>query len=221
MKSQLIFGAHTYLNMEFYPETLPQQTKSVLEILKNITEIKAFYLSGGTALSLQLGHRESEDLDFFIKTSFQPEILQQKLVKFGKLDDVMVDEGTLNLFMNRVKLQFLYYPYNLLEKLIPWNGIYLSSVIDIACTKLLTISSRGSKKDFIDMYVILQKQSLQTLLAKLEQKYKGIAYNIPHILKSLVYFVDADSQPMPRMHAPLEWETVKSFMVEEVKRITF
>jgi predicted nucleotidyltransferase component of viral defense system len=207
--------------MEFHVETLPQGTNLVLENIKQVPEIQNFYLSGGTALSLQLGHRESEDLDFFIKNSFNPQILVQKLLQYGKLEDVMTDEGTLNLFMNNVKLQFLHYPYDLLETLIPWNGIYLSSVIDIACTKLITISDRGSKKDYIDLYVILQQISLQDLFTKLEEKYKNVEYNLPHILKSLVYFNDAEEQPMPKMHIGLTWEQTKSFITEQVKKITF
>lgn len=207
--------------MGFHLETLPKGTNLVLENIKQVPEIQNFYLSGGTALSLQLGHRESEDLDFFIKDSFNPQILLQKFLQYGKLEDVMTAEGTLNLFMNNVKLQFLHYPYDLLETLIPWNGIYLSSVIDIACTKLITISDRGSKKDYIDLYVILQQMSLQELFTKLQEKYKNIEYNLPHILKSLVYFNDAEEQPMPKMHIDLTWEQTKSFITEQVKKITF
>ena len=207
--------------MEFHIDTVPQSTQSALNNIRQIADIQSFYLSGGTALSLQLGHRESEDLDFFTKTAFQPQILQQRLLQYGELQEVMIDDGTLNVFMNKVKLQLLYYPYDLLESLIPYNGIYLSSVIDIACTKLITISARGSKKDYIDLYMILQNMSLQELFAKLEKKYKNVEYNIPHILKSLVYFNDADEQPMPRMHIDLTWEYVKSYIIGQVKDVNF
>ena len=207
--------------MQLHTDTLPQGTESVLTKIKNLPQLKNFYLSAGTALSLQLGHRESEDLDFFTKEKFNPQILQQELIGHGKLENVMLEEGTLNVFIDNVKLQFLYYPYQLLEEPQAWNGIYLSSVVDIACTKLVTISMRGSKKDFIDLYIILQKLSLDELFIKLDKKYQQVQYNKPHILKSLVYFADADSQPMPRMHISLEWELVKDFLVKEVKKITF
>lgn len=207
--------------MQLHTDTLPKATAAVLDKIKNIGKLKDFYLSGGTALSLQLGHRESEDLDFFIRIPFDPQLLQQKLSQCGELENVMIDEGTLNVFMNGVKLQFLRYPYNLLEEFIPWNGISLSSVNDIACTKLITISMRGGRKDFIDLYVILQQTTLEDLFLKLDIKYVKIKYNYPHILKSLVYFEDADMQPMPRMHIPLDWEKVKYFMIQEVKKIKF
>lgn len=207
--------------MHYYLETLPKGTKSVLDELKQISDIQNFYLTGGTALSLQLGHRESEDLDFFTRNVFQPQALQQKLLQYGQLEDVTIEENTLNLFMNKVKLQFLHYPYKLLEEPTDWEGIYLSSILDIACTKLVTVSMRGSKKDFIDIYVILQTKSLEELFTKLNEKYQEVQYNAPHILKSLLYFSDADNQPMPRMHISIEWEDVKDFITKKVKDFTF
>jgi len=207
--------------MNFYTNTVPSATRAVLDDIKHIPDLQNFYLTGGTALSLYLGHRESEDLDFFIKTRFEPQILQQKLLQYGNLENVQMEEGTLNVFMNRVKLQFLQYPYRLLEDVTPWNGIFLSSIVDIACTKLITISMRGSKKDFIDMYVLLQQITLKTIFAKLDEKYEGVNYNYPHILKSLVYFEDAEIQPMPKMHIALTWEDVKKKMLHEAKQFTF
>jgi hypothetical protein len=60
--------------------------------------------------------------------------------------------------------------------------------------------------------------SLQELFTKLEGKYKNIAYNLPHILKSLIYFADAEEQPM---HKDITWEQTKSYITEQVKKITF
>ena len=207
--------------MNFYTNTVPQATSMVLDNIKDMPDIQKFYLTGGTALSLLFGHRESEDLDFFTKNPFHPTLLQQNLLQLGTLENVQIDQGTLNLFVNKVKLQFLYYPYNLLEKLISWNGINLSSMIDIACTKLITISMRGGKKDFIDLYVILQQMTLKELFAKLDRKYTKVQYNYPHILKSLIYFNDADNQPMPRMHKDFSWEDVKDSIVKQVKAFAF
>lgn len=204
----------------FYPETLPEQTTKLLLLIEQSrpTSIANFYLSGGTALSLQLGHRESEDLDFFSEQPFDPRTVQAELEKIGKLQDLELAENTLNGYMNDVKLQFLGYPYPLLEDLIDYKGIKLSSIADIACTKLQTIGMRGSKKDFVDMYVILQKFALYELFAKLESKYRDSDFNVPHILKSLVYFNDAEDQVMPRLHTEIEWNKVKNRMIEVVRQ---
>jgi predicted nucleotidyltransferase component of viral defense system len=198
-------------------KTLAPKTKAFLDQISGKSFLDQFYLSGGTALALHLGHRESEDLDFFTKSDFDPVKLQIELENITKLSSVEQDKGTLNCHAGDVQLQFLCYPYNLLNDTTAWNQIHVSSIEDIACTKLLTISSRGSKKDFIDMYFILKQYSLKELFNLLQKKYPKTDYNQIHILKSLVYFDDADNQGMPRMHIDLSWDTVKSSIVKTVK----
>jgi hypothetical protein len=205
----------------FFAQTLPANTAKLLqEIAKKHPDfVSSFYLSGGTALSLQLGHRESEDLDFFSEQSFYPERIEQQLLSFGKLSDTELAKGTLNTYLKSVKLQFLEYPYRLLEPLVEWNGIKLSSALDIACTKLQTVGMRGSKKDFIDIHVLLQQFSLQELLVYTKKKYTESDYSEAHILKSLIYFEDAESQPMPRMHIDISWEKVKNSLISTIRSL--
>lgn len=198
-------------------KTLAPKTKIFLDKISNQPFLNPFYLSGGTALALWLGHRESEDLDFFTETDFDPIKLQAELEKITNLSGLELDKGTLNCHAGDVQLQFLHYPYNLLQKPVPWQGIDLSSIEDIACTKLLTISSRGSKKDFIDLYFILKEYSLKNLFTLLKDKYPKTNYNQLHILKSLVYFTDAESQPMPRMHINVSWDQIKDFIISKVR----
>ena len=208
---------HLFLLMHI--DILPFKTKKVLHNLNKLNLINNFYLTGGTALSLQLEHRESEDLDFFNQNTFEPEIIQRQLTAIGKLKEVAIDTGTLNCFLDGVKLQFLYYPYRLLEPKIKWKNIQVSSKLDVACTKLITISSRGSKKDFIDLFFLLKEYDLQNLFEKLKDKYPKIDYNQTHILKSLVYFTEADAQPQPRMHKKVNWQEVKEEIIDKVKNL--
>jgi|SRR3989344_1214523 len=77
--------------MKIYSETLPEATARLIEKIKLLPQLQQFYLTGGTTLSLQLGHRESEDLDFFSQTDFKPEILQRSLLKIGPLDSLQVE----------------------------------------------------------------------------------------------------------------------------------
>lgn len=205
--------------MPMYTKTLPPKTAKLLHLFtqKKPDFLSSFYLSGGTALSLQLGHRESEDLDFFSREPFVPDVLEQQLHPFGTLSETELAKGTVNTYLDGVKLQFLEYPYRLLEPLVVWEGITLSSVIDIACTKLQTVGMRGSKKDFIDLYFLLQHYTLKNLLDYTKKKYAESDYSETHILKSLVYFDDADAQPMPRMHKDVSWKQVKDSIIEAVK----
>jgi hypothetical protein len=120
-----------------------------------------------------------------------------------------------------VKVQFLHDPYPLLEKFNEWNGIKISSIQDIACTKIVTVSMRGGKKDFIDVYYLLQQFSIAELLDLIQVKYQDINYNVPHLLKSLTYFEDAELQPMPRMKDHVAWDTLKADIVTKVKEVHF
>jgi len=202
--------------MKLFPETLPDGT---LELVKRLPAepLSGFYLSGGTALSLQIGHRESEALVFFSQKDFDPAKLQQQLETLGQLEKTELAPSTLNTYINGVHLQFLHYPYQLLHLTSDWEKIRLSSVIDIACTKIQTIGARGSKKDFVDLYFLLKNYSLNELLTQTEAKYPKTDYNLIHILKSLTYFNDANVQPMPRMHREVSWEEVKQTITQIVK----
>lgn len=200
-----------------YSNVLLPATARVIEKIREATFLSAFYLSGGTALALHLGHRESEDLDFFTASTFDPQHLQAQVRSYGQLEGVEIAEGTLNAFLDTVKLQFLNYPYPVLEPWSNWQGISVSSTLDIACTKLITISMRGSKKDFVDLYFLLKHYSLQELFEQIDRKYQGVSYNRAHLAKSLVYFEDAETQPMPRMLQLVSWETVKAVITRTVK----
>jgi predicted nucleotidyltransferase component of viral defense system len=207
------------MNLTFFPQTLPAHTAQLLHLFeeKKPEILTQFYLSGGTALSLQLGHRESEDLDFFSEQPFQPQEIEQWLSPLGTLSQTELEKGTLNTFLNGVKLQFLAYPYPLLEPFVMWQGIQISSVIDIACTKLQTIGMRGYKKDFIDIYFLLKSYSLETLFTYTRKKYSNSDYSEAHLLKSLIYFTDAEDQPMPKMHLKVSWDQIKEELVSAVK----
>jgi hypothetical protein len=208
---------------KIYPKTLPTKTKELIKTFQKERSkfLKEFYLSGGTALSLQLGHRESIDLDFFNQNDFDPKQLQPELEKFGKLKDLQLDKNTLNAFLKGVQIQFLGYPYPLLKPTMNWQGTRISSVIDIACTKLQTIGIRGNKKDFIDLYFILNEYSLKELFKKLDKKYRHSDFSKTHILKSLVYFKDAEQQPIPKMHKKVKWEKVKKEIEKKVTTFSF
>ncbi len=211
------------MSTTFYPETLPSKTAKLVEKIHQLQPefLKSFYLSGGTGLSLQIGHRESEDLDFFCTEQFNPLQLEKEVAGLGQLNNTELATGTLNTYVDGVKLQFLEYHYPLLEPLGHWQEIQLSSVLDIACTKLQTVSMRGSKKDFVDLFFLFSIYHLPELLEKAKTKYSAVDYNQAHILKSLVYFEDAEAQPLPRMIKDVSWEEIKAKMINEVKNIVF
>jgi hypothetical protein len=107
----------------------------------------------------------------------------------------------------------------LLFPTIAFEGIQLADERDIAAMKLDAVSSRGSKKDFIDIYFLLKKYSLAELFDIFEKKYAAIKFNKLHILKSLSYFENAEQEPMPVMLESVPWEEVKKKIVMEAGQI--
>lgn len=200
---------------------LPQQTQKTVELLERIGLLKNFYLSGGTACALHLGHRLSEDLDFFSPDVFDTKQLRDALLEKAAVQILAEDKNTFHCLFNKTRLSFLRYRYPLLEPCSPYKGINVSSLIDVLCTKLDTTSARGSKKDFIDVYCAITKEryTLLDLITAFQKKYKDLDYNLVHILKGLVYFEDAEEEEMPIMKDEIDWQEVKSFFTKEVKKM--
>jgi len=122
--------------------------------------------------------------------------------------------------MMRFKVQFLHYPYRLLRPIQRTKYGSLADPLDIALMKLIAISQRGSKRDFIDLACFLRQFphiSLGELLELVRRKYSNI--NRAHVLRTLAYFVDAESEPRPRMRWPLQWDAVKRQLEEAVKEL--
>lgn len=202
-----------------FEESISQETKLVLEKIAQANLSEKFYLAGGTALAFQLGHRKSIDLDWFCQTDFANPTIKEKLAERGKLEIAGEDSGTVNGALDGVKVSFFRYNYALLFALVHFGKINLADERDIAAMKIDAISSRGSKRDFIDLFFLLKKYSLETLIGFFEKKYEEINYNKLHILKSLVYFADAEDEPMPIMIQQVKWEEVKRNLQEKANRL--
>ena len=201
-------------------EVISRKTKTNLETLKRIGILKGFYLAGGTGLALQLKHRLSVDLDFFTQKDFNTKNLIQKLKKTGKLSVEKKTEDTLICGLNGTRLAFFKYDYPLLVSFKKFYGLKVADIKDIGCMKIDAISSRGAKKDFIDLFFICQKTiSLEKLLRIFKKKYKSVDYNIIHIFKGLTYFEDAERNPMPKMIISVSWGKVKDFFKKEIQNI--
>lgn len=180
------------------------------------------FLAGGTALALQIGHRRSEDFDFFTPTSFKSEDLMTKLNKIGNfvLTEKQFKDTLLGLF-NGVKFSIFLYPYPLIDKPIDYLGIKLTSLKDIAAMKLAAIMDRGTKRDFIDLYFLTKNNiSLDEMFVFYDEKFKALESNLYSLLKSLTYFDDAEKSDMPEMLKKVSWKEVKEFLKKEVVRVT-
>lgn len=199
-------------------EAVPDALKSNLEAIAKEKIFKQFYLAGGTALALQLGHRISRDLDFFTPDDFSEKKIISTLEKLGKLTIETIKEETILGALNGVKISFFYYRYPLIFPVAPILGVNLADIREIGAMKLDAIQSRGKKRDFIDIWAILnEKITLEELFSHFQKKYHGVDYNIQHLLKSLTYFADAEKDEMPQMLEKVSWKDVKIFIEKSVK----
>lgn len=149
---------------------LSQQTQKNLAILSKISFVNNYYLAGGTALSLHFGHRFSNDLDFFSQKPDKPQTIIANLKDVGELEVFQNNAGTFNGQLNKVELSFFIYPYKTILPLVDYKNINVASVTDIACMKLDAISSRGTKRDFIDLYAICTRNNeINSLLNAFEK----------------------------------------------------
>lgn len=200
-------------------EVLSKATAGTWALLKDLPTMEQFYLAGGTGLALQIGHRISRDLDFFTKDVFDADGLIQNLGIVGSFQLEARAEQTVVGILDETKISFLGYRYPLVEEARLLRDISVASIPDIACMKMDAISSRGTKRDFIDLFFIARTMPLREIVALFEKKYASIKYNVMHIKKSLVYFDEADPDPMPDMLEPVDWDRVKVFFREEVPKL--
>lgn len=192
-----------------YPESIDKQTRSVLAKISATHIAKDFYLAGGTALALQLGHRGSIDLDWFSQQKFSNLEIEKTISGLGQFEVTGESEGAIHGSLDNVRVSFFHYDYKQLFPCIRFENINIADERDIAAMKISAVSQRASKKDFIDIYFLLGKYRLSELIDFFEQKFSGIKYNKLHILKSLAYFEDAEDDPMPIMIKPINWESAK------------
>jgi len=196
---------------------LPEAQLKLLEKLSTQAFIQDFYLAGGTRLALQLGHRQSIDFDFFTPTDFETSNIIHRLTQLGDFQRGNEDANTINGSLNGVRISFFGYRYAIIDNFTYYNHIRLAGMKDIAAMKLEAIAGRGSKKDFVDLFYLLQQFTLEEIFSFHTLKYGTGLSNQYHHLKSLVYFVDAETQAMPFMLRPLTWNEVKNRIVSCAK----
>ena len=192
------------------------------EALKAIEDLapflKDFYLAGGTGLALQLGHRKSYDLDFFSNRPFNTDAI---------LSDIPAEKvfftslGTVHCEVRGIRVSLLYYEVPLLYPALSWEEIRIADVRDIAAEKVKTISQRGSKRDFIDLYAVIRMNySITDVCNFFKRRFGPSDINYYHVIKSLVFFEDAEQEPWPPILQDAEqwnWDNIKSFFVENLE----
>lgn len=200
-------------------DAIEPKTFSLLKRLQSLPELAGTRLVGGTALALQLGHRLSVDLDIFGSWDYSIDLSG----KFSAIGRTEKESGTPDgkmvfFYIDDVKVDcVLYDMYRWLEQPIEADGVRLAGVKDIAAMKVNAITNRGTRKDFVDMARLLEDYSLADIFAWYREKYPEA--NPALAMRSLSYFVDAETMPMPKMLIPFDWEEAKDRIRAAVRKL--
>lgn len=195
--------------------------KNRFKLLQKIVEtvsLENYYMIGGTALSLQLGLRESYDFDFCVPNHFNNEILLEELGKIGTVEVKQNQKGTCDVILDGVQVSFFYYPNNVINDFVEtdeMDNLKMASILDIAIMKVTAIGGRGAKKDFFDLYNIMKRCeiSVSQLAEGLIQKY-GNNINYFNTIMGLTYFEDAEQEILPKVFVEYEWDKIKEFFIK-------
>lgn len=172
---------------------------------------------------LQAGHRQSVDLDFFTtKKKFLEKELARDLLETNEWKTTLERRGTIYGTLFNAKASFIAYPFFVpAAPKIRCGNINILNIADIAVMKIIAISQRGRKRDFIDLYwYSLNKEPLDDVINRAVRQYPGQDNNIPHLLKSLTYFTDAEDDVMPNIFFRANWKEIKQYFQKEMRRIT-
>ena len=209
--------------MNFHLSVLPRATQKAVRYCSEQPWLKTsqWYLAGGTALALQVGHRASYDLDFFTQEKdFNANVLVERFPKDVWATD-FIREGTLYGKLLGAKVSFISNPQFIPHEPYEWYGsIRMLIPKNIGVMKITAISERGRKRDFVDLYWLCRHiEKLLWFLKQLPDQYPSVAHDYHHIIKALTYFTDAEDDPAPRLNFHANWRSVKKFFEEETIRV--
>ncbi|MEK7203638.1 MAG: nucleotidyl transferase AbiEii/AbiGii toxin family protein [Patescibacteria group bacterium] len=198
---------------------LNEEGKKLFPLFKKFSD---FYLAGGTALALQMGHRVSVDFDFFSKDEIPKDLLEELKKTFAQYKfTVPVDNPEeLTIFLNQIKITFVKYPFPVIKPLVEYEGVKLLSIEEIGATKAYVIGRRGDFKDYVDLYYILSEghSSLDKIINLAEAKYQN-EFNSRLFLEQLVYFQDIEEAQLIFLKKQATKKELEKFFIGTVKNI--
>ena len=207
--------------IDWHFKTIPPHTKKALDFLslQNWLKQSDWYLAGGTALALSAGHRKSLDLDFFnTQKNIDNNELLSNFLENKNWDTNLNKKNTIYGELLGAKVSFIAYPFFVpKQNYLRYGSINVLAPKDVAVMKIIAISQRGRKRDFFDLYWCVHNvEPLENIILKLKEQYPSVAHGYHHILKSLVYFEDAETDPDPEIYFKASWKEVKKFFTKEI-----
>ena len=192
------------------------------DIFFKLKEFKNFYLAGGTALAIQIGHRISKDFDMFSNLKLDEKLLNKIEDVFNgyKIKFIVNTSDQITIRVNSTFLTFLYYPFKPILKLVKFENLKMLSVKEIGAVKAYTIGRRANFKDYVDLYFIIKEEhsSLKEIIELANRKYKGL-FNKRLFLEQLIYFKDIKPLKILSLKEEVNKKKVQKFFIEEIKKL--
>ena len=198
--------------LTLHDDAAPPPLMDLLRMLMKEDLLLPFYLVGGTALALRLGHRISVDIDLFSDKAFDVQPVIGMLRDTFSIQSLETAQNTVRGEAGGIKLDIMSHRYPTIGTPATVDGIRMASLEDIAAMKLNAIANRGSKKDFWDYAELLNLFSRDEMLGFFAEKYSD--ENVWYVEKSLSYFEDAEEEPSPRDLKGRTWDDVKRGVLE-------
>lgn len=195
-------------------------TEDGAKFFPKLGRFSGFYLAGGTALALQIGHRVSVDFDLFSPDDISANLLPKvkRIFSESEVSPLINNPDELSVLVNMVKFTFLKYPFPIVNDLVDLEGLKALGILELAATKAYTIGRRGSFKDYIDLYYILLDTSinLEQIIDIAEKKF-GVEFNSRLFLEQLVYFDDIDNESVIFLKDTMNKAQLEQFFIKEAK----
>ncbi len=192
-----------------YTETVAPHTLELLKELMADDQLSAFFLVGGTALSLWIGHRISIDFDLFSLQSFDANMLSANLESSNGLQLRYLDKNTIKGSINNIQVDLITHAYPLVADVSAYDGIQIASLEDIAAMKLNAVIGNGTRlKDFVDVAFLSTRLSLSQMTNAYERKYNT---RNPFIaLKALAYHDEINfDEPVRFISGLYSWKLIQ------------
>lgn len=192
------------------------------EIFSRLSYFPTFYLAGGTALALQIGHRKSFDFDLFSQGPIPSTLFDEAKGGFPKSPIALAvnNRDELTVFVDGVKVSFLSYPFPVVLPFIEYKEKKLLAAEEIAATKAYSIGRRGSFKDYVDLYFVLSEAiaSLKEIIALAEKKYHS-EFNARLFLEQLLYTEDITDTHLVFLKRSVTKDEVQKFFEGEIRKM--
>jgi len=190
------------------------------KIFPKLAGFEGFYLAGGTALALQVGHRVSVDFDLFSPSGISKQLLAkvEKVFAGSKINVAQNSSDELTVFVDGVKITFLRYPFGVYKNFVETDGLKILAPETIALTKAYTIGRRGSYKDYVDLYFLLSGEytTLENILQDCQKIYSD-AFSDRLFLEQLVYMKDIDEIEIRYLDKKVKKGDLEEFFEIEVR----